>query len=302
MKQAYEHTKFKPESLAMISRMTAIIDTYQKQGYRLTMRQLYYQLVAKDWIPNTVESYKRITMLGNNARLAGLLDWEAIEDRTRDLVQQASWSSASSIVEACADQFHMDMWATQKMRVLVVVEKEALAGVIDRTCTKWDVPYLAARGYPSVTILREIVQSYFYKASKAKQELVILHLGDHDPSGIDMSRDLEQRFNLFANHDTPNLSIDFRRIALNREQVDERDLPPNPAKQTDSRFKEYEQVHGDESWELDALSPVEMDGMIVEHLEELIDRDAWEAREQEIEEGKAKIADAAEWMNDQEEE
>lgn len=173
MKEAYiTGPRFHKASLKMISIMDAIVDEYQKQGFRLTVRQLYYQLVARDHIPNTVRSYDRTVALLTNARLAGLIDWDAIEDRTRGLMELSHWDNGSDILYSCAQSYREDMWQEddQVARIFVVVEKEALAGVLQKVCNKWDVPLLPARGYPSATILREIGK---YRIMRASQEIII---------------------------------------------------------------------------------------------------------------------------------
>ncbi|MGH8236175.1 MAG: hypothetical protein ACREXP_04030, partial [Steroidobacteraceae bacterium] len=158
-KQRYQNIRFTGDSLARINVMNEIIRDFTAKGFVLTVRQLYYQLVARDMIPNNERSYKQTTSLANNARLAGLMDWSAIEDRTRDFVRRSRWSSGRALLEACAEQFHMDMWENQEARPFVIIEKEALVGVLESVCRKYDVPVLAARGYPSGTVLREFARS-----------------------------------------------------------------------------------------------------------------------------------------------
>lgn len=284
MKEAYiEAPRFHKNSLKMISVIDDIILEYQAQGFMLTVRQLYYQLVARDYIPNTVRSYDNTVALLTNARLAGLIDWDAIEDRTRGVIERGHWNSGSEILHAVAGQYHEDLWSDQDCRVFVIVEKEALAGVLQRTCKEWDVPLLPARGYPSATTLREFAKGRIMRAS---QEIVVLHLGDHDPSGIDMSRDLEERLSMFSRH---KVQIDFRRLALNMNQVEEQKPPPNPAKVTDSRYAGYRSQYGAESWELDALSPKYLHTLVSTEVEGLIDFARWNERCKTIEEVKTRL-------------
>lgn len=277
MKEAYRTFNFGQPTVDLIVYMNSIVSEYMEQGYVLTVRQLYYQLVARDKIPNTLQSYKRIASIINDARLAGLMDWDAIEDRTREFSRRSRWTSGRSILEAVAAQFHMDMWAGQPCRPFVIIEKEALVGVLEPTCNKFDTPILAARGYPSASVLREFVRADVLPNMK-RQEIVILHLGDHDPSGIDMTRDLQERIGLFGY----GRDITLKRIALSIDQVEEHEAPPNPAKATDSRFADYRAKYGDESWELDALPPNYLAELVEGELEKLIVQDEWEERQQEI--------------------
>ena len=289
-KQFYVDTRFNTASRKLIALCEEIMAPYITQGYTLTVRQLYYQLVARDHIPNTERSYKNITRLINDARLAGLIDWDWIEDRTRALKGRSAWTSGKSILQACVDSFHMDMWETQDCRVYLIVEKDALAGVVNVPCHRFDVPMLAARGYPSASALRDAVVGNMLPASNSGQSIKLLHLGDHDPSGIDMSRDLEKRIRMFGDE---GMDVEFRRIALNMPQIEEVNPPENPAKTTDTRYEEYRRLYGESSWELDALNPEYLDALITRHVQEFIDVDAWEARKAEIETVRDKLRTTA---------
>lgn len=289
-REQYINRRFDSKSEQLIAVMDAICEDYQAQGYVLTVRQLYYQLVAKALIPNTEQSYKRITSLVNDARLAGLMDWDAIEDRTRAFIRRSHWSSGASILESCVSSYHEDLWANQDCRLFVIVEKEALAGVLERICNELDVPLLAARGYPSGTVLREFVEADIMTAINNNQSVQILHLGDHDPSGMDMTRDLEERISLFARGEA---SIDLTRIALNMDQIDELRPPENPAKSTDARFTAYRDRFGSSSWELDALKPEYLTALVREHAERFIDPDRWTEAKTAIKRVKKRLAEMA---------
>lgn len=293
MKQCYTPKNFRADALSMISQLDSIIREYQAQGYVLTVRQLYYQLVARDIIANTLQEYKRVAGLINDAKLAGYLDWDALEDRTREFVRRSKWESGREVIDIVADQFHKDLWEGQSKRVFVIVEKEALVGVLERTCNRYDVPLLAARGYPSGSVIREFVERDILPATDEGQEIVILHLGDHDPSGIDMTRDLTDRIDLFA-----GFSVELVRIALTMDQIDAERPPENPAKTTDSRFNGYMRLYGTSSWELDALSPAYLDNLVSEHIDEHIDRAPWDDRLEEIDTVKGNLRDAAVWFSE----
>lgn len=274
----------------MIAMMREIVADFVGQGFVLTVRQLYYQLVARDLIPNNERSYKRITSLTNDARLAGLIDWDAIEDRTRAFVRRSRWDSGRQILQSAAQSFHMDMWDNQDVRPFVIIEKEALVGVLQGVCHKYDVPVLAARGYPSGTVLREFaVQDLI---PNGHQQIAIIHLGDHDPSGIDMSRDLHERIAMFAGSKL-DADIEFKRIALNMDQIEERQPPPNPAKSTDSRFAEYRRTYGSESWELDALPPSYLVELVENQILDYLNDVAWTIREEHIEGIREKLTKTA---------
>lgn len=288
-REHYRSFNFRDKSLDLIATMNKIIGEYLQAGFTLTVRQLYYQLVARDIIPNTERSYQNTTSLVNDARLAGMIDWDAIEDRTREFIRRARWDSGKAILDACAKQFHMDMWKTQPGRVFCIIEKEALVGVLQRVCNEYDVPLLAARGYPSVSVLREFAIEDILPVC-GEQDITVLHLGDHDPSGIDMTRDLRDRIELFCR----GPRVQLVRIALTMDQIQERNPPPNPAKTTDSRFEQYMNEYGTESWELDALPPEYLEALVQTEIEARIaDPDEWEASKRRIKKIRDRILEVA---------
>ena len=231
-KIAYIEKRFTDASRALIDLANAVIAEYQDQGFVLTLRQLYYQLVARGYIPNRQTEYKRLGALLNDARLAGLVDWTAIEDRTRNLRGLPHWENPQSILRAAARGYHLDRWADQPNYIEVWIEKDALVGVIEGVCTQYDVPYFSCRGYTSASEMWLAAQRLRVKGWDGKGT-TILHLGDHDPSGIDMTRDIAERLALFG------APVDVVRIALTMDQVAQYDPPPNPAKFTDARYGGY---------------------------------------------------------------
>lgn len=295
MRECYTDKTFRSDALVLINNINEIIEEYERQGYTMTVRQVYYQLVAADIISNDLNSYKRVASIINDGKLAGLIDWDTLEDRTREFIRNSHWTTGGEILRSAARSFHMDMWDNQPQRVFVVIEKEALVGVLEDTCRKYDVPLLAARGYPSGTVLREFVENDVIPAINQGQRVTILHLGDHDPSGLDMTRDLRERVNLFCsnqNFDDPELP-DVSRIALNMDQIEQFKPPPNPAKSTDARFKTYRRQFGNESWELDALKPQYLNTLVSNEIEFRIDVGRWRNRKDDIDDVKQRLQTTA---------
>ncbi|GGG86615.1 hypothetical protein [Edaphobacter dinghuensis] len=280
-KVAYQTFNFRPDSLALINTCNQIIAEYQAAGFVLTLRQLYYQLVSRDVIANRQQEYKRVGSIINDARLAGLIDWNALEDRTRNVRSISHWESPESIIEAVAEQYRMDKWQDCEVRPEVWIEKDALVGVIEGVCEELDVSYFSCRGYTSQSEMWGAAQRFIRYARKG-QRTHIIHLGDHDPSGQDMSRDIEERIRMFLSHHIGHSKhFEFTRIALNMDQIERYDPPPNPAKSTDSRFGKYRNEHGDESWELDALEPTVLAALIRAKVGELRDDDLYKRIEDE---------------------
>ena len=268
-KVKYVEKRFSHSSLLIIQSANDIIDEYTEQGFSLTLRQLYYQFVSRDLIPNRQSEYKKLGVVINDARLAGLIDWNAIEDRTRNVRSLSHWNSPAEIVNACASQYRIDKWANQVYRPAVWIEKDALVGVIENVCNQYDVPYFSCRGYTSQSEMWNSAQN-FRQYMLDDQTPIILHLGDHDPSGIDMTRDIIDRMELFR------APIVVKRLALNYDQVEKYNPPPNPAKSTDTRYSSYIKEYGHESWELDALEPKVISDLIEKNIVDLMAPVKWQ--------------------------
>lgn len=274
-KIVYQPKAFSAASLEVIRQANKIIAEYAAQDFSLTLRQLYYQFVARGLLPNKQTEYKRLGSIINDARLAGLIDWEAIEDRTRNLQRLAHFRDPQSLMDAALYSFRHDKWIGQDFRVEVWIEKEALSGVIEPICHELDVPFFACRGYSSQSEQWAAGQR-FTLCAKNGVTPVILHFGDHDPSGIDMTRDNNDRLNMFVGHHTQGTGVIVERLALNMDQVELYHPPPNPAKLTDSRSTGYIEEYGDESWELDALDPPVIAALIRQGVEKYRDDILWE--------------------------
>lgn len=282
-KIAYQTFNFGIDRLARIARANTIVAEYAAQGFSLTLRQLYYQHVARGLIPNNDKEYKRLGELISEGRLAGLVDWDAIVDRTRNLVSLSHWSSPGAIVESCAEQFRYDLWADQPYRPEVWIEKDALVGVIDGVCQTLDVPFFSCRGYTSQSEMHGAAMRLARYARRG-QTPIIFHLGDHDPSGRDMSRDIADRLELFMG------GLELRRLALNWDQIQQFSPPPNPAKITDSRAAGYIAEFGGESWELDALEPAVLAGLIQDAVLSVRDDGIWDRSIQSQDEARAQLS------------
>lgn len=267
----YVDRKFTPASLARIEQIVAILDDYEAQGYTLTLRGVYYQLVTKNLIANRTAEYKKLTELVKWGRRAGLLDWDMIDDGTRGRRMIPTWPDSGGILKYAAQIYRVDPWEDQPVYFEVWIEKSALAGIIAPVCNRLRVPYLACRGYVSESEVWRAGRRLAHRID-CGQRVVVLHLGDHDPSGLDMTRDNDERLDLFGEQ----AGIEVRRLALNYDQVEQYNPPPNPAKFTDSRVGGYLMRYGRECWELDALEPRVIGQLIRDAVEAEIEPAAWE--------------------------
>lgn len=275
---------FRASSLAIIELADRIATDYRRRGFNLTLRQLYYQFISRDAFPNDERNYKRLGSIVNDARLAGLIDWSHIEDRGRQ-AHGVDWlghepPEMATAVDSLKWHHSLDLWSGQDRRVEIWVEKQALEEVAERAARGYRCGYFACKGYVSQSEMYAAGQR-LREAIEEGQEPLILHLGDHDPSGIDMTRDIEERLSMFAGDE-----IEVRRLALNMPQIRALNPPPNPAKLTDSRFASYLQKYGEKSWELDAVSPEQLVSIIQAEIERVIDRDLFDEQVAEEQAGR----------------
>ena len=280
---------------ALLAHCAEVLEDYTAQGYRLTLRQLYYQMVSRGHLPNTMRDYKNLGELVKNAREGGHLRWNDIEDRGRVLVSPSEWDSASSLLDQAAMQFRLDRWEGQDNYVEVWVEKDAVAGIIEPVADRWHVKFMANRGYSSASAMFSAAQRLARKVNDGRVAHV-LYLGDHDPSGLDMDQDMEGRLHQYSGEILDYDTLEITRLALTMDQVEEHQPPPNPTKTADSRAESYIDQFGTECWELDALDPATLDALVEDAIEDRIDLDLFEARKGEEEEGRASIRAYAEWL------
>jgi len=267
--------KFNTDSKKRIEQCNDIIDEYMQQGLKLTLRQLYYQLVSRNIIPNSEKSYKALGKLASNARLAGEMDWDAIEDRARQAKQVNEYENLDELARAAISSYRLPRWRGQENYAELWVEKDALAGVLQPLAREFHVTMMVNKGYSSTSAMYESSKRYI-EAFDQDKNLILFYLGDHDPSGEDMVRDIGARLETFG------ATIDVRKLALTMAQVKTHNPPPNPTKLSDSRADAYIAKFGTSSWEVDALPPNELAKIIRSSFRSIIDIDLMnEVREEE---------------------
>lgn len=262
-----------------------IMDQYDMP---LTLRQIYYRLVAGGLIPNRRSAYNGLSAQLVKAREAGEVDERRIVDRTRSIEDRA-YDSPEDFLDAAIyttkNRFFRRFWTTQETYCEAWVEKDALSQVIAGALEDLNTIVAPSRGYSSYTYVRDAVRRFQNNRGDA-EHVVILHLADHDASGLDMTRDLQDRFNAYSRGFL--FDVEVKRVALTIDQVRQYNLIPNPTKITDSRAGGYMAEYGDECWELDAIEPDELIRLVAEAVEsEVTDWDAWdELKDQEVQERK----------------
>jgi hypothetical protein len=303
MKVAFKEIRFHRESMLMINRCNKVIEAYQAQGLRLTLRQLYYQFVSHNLFPeshkwlrnangkwvknpagtiNAEPNYSWLSAIVSNGRLAGYVDWDAIEDRTRKPVYPGEFRDLRQLVESAISCYRLPRWKGQKFYAELWVEKDALAGVLEPLARQFHVTMMVNRGYSSQSAMFESAKRFM--VSHENQEPILFYLGDHDPSGEDMVRDIEDRLLMFGVSD-----IRVEKLALTMDQIVKYNPPPNPAKMKDPRAKGYVDIHGDSSWEVDALPPEVLAEIIHEAFSATIDQDKMDVIIKQEEKDKKKM-------------
>jgi hypothetical protein len=276
---AYREQRFQQKTLSVIERANSIIDAYTRAGYKLTVRQLHYQMVVRNWQENTQKAYRNLSQVISDARYAGLVDWDSIEDRGRPVHRQSHWDNPGDILRSAATSFTVDKWDGQAYQPEVWIEKEALIGVIEPICERWDVSFFACKGYASTSCAYEAAQRLeaYYQLGRYP---IILYLGDFDPSGEDMSRDLQERMRMFR------VDVDLRRLALKQEQIRRYNPPPQMVKNDDARARKFVEKNGSQCWELDALGPDVIVRLISDEIEQTIDSTLWKKQVEREREGR----------------
>lgn len=292
----FRDARLSKDNRIRLQQINSIIEEYQEQDLVLTLRQLYYQLVSRDIIPNKQTEYSKLSTLLKEGRMSGIVDWDAIEDRLRQPYTPASFKGPKEILQAALNQYQCPRMEGQSTYLEVWVEKDALSGVLKRVTSVYHVPILVNRGYSSASAMYDSYER-FSPAIKKGRKCVILYLGDFDPSGIDMIRDIRDRIREFLTRDYLQhieteeqeeeevgervkmlikwftQSFQIVPIALTREQIDEYEPPENPAKITDPRAKKFIDRHGSSSWEVDALRPEVLNQLLTDAIVERIDSD-----------------------------
>jgi hypothetical protein len=292
MKKSYRaNAGISKMNLPKLELINGILDDYRAQGLTLTLRQLYYQMVARDHIPNNMSEYKKIINLCTKGRMGGLIDWDSIEDRLRrPRLPRWSYDMEDALVDT-ARYYRLDRMKGQEWNIEVWLEKEALSAIVGKVTSKYHVNLMVNRGYSSCTAMRDAHQRF-----ERHENNIILYMGDHDPSGLDMIRDVYDRVGEFIEWDEYKLKV--KHIALTMDQIEELSPPPNFAKVTDSRARHYIGEYGNDSWEIDAIEPQVLSDTVENHIKEWIDLDMYEAQLQVEKEDKANLRMIAENYKD----
>ncbi len=253
-----------------------ILEEYEEMGIKVTLRQLYYDLVAAGIIPNDTNVYNKLGNLLVDGRYVGRIDWDCVEDRGRLPTIWQDWENPTDLLDDAINSYRLPRWSDQKYYVEVFTEKDALTNIVKPVTMKHHVGFCYNKGYSSASAMYGLSRRIMEKINEGK-EVILLYLGDHDPSGMDMIRDIRDRVEEFLTQGEDTCEPNFKvvPIALTMEQIKEFNPPPNPAKISDPRAKWYISEFGDKSWEVEALKPNVMIKLVEDKIKEYIDMDKY---------------------------
>lgn len=325
-KGLYDYWETTAEELT--DQIVEIVEYYEEIDIKLTNRQLYYQLVGKAFIPNAMEIYKRICTFLTDLRYCGLVDWDSIEDKARVPKKHSEWKNVSDLIRSATYAYRLPRWQDQDYYVEMYCEKEAGVNVLETISEKYHMYFGFNKGYSSASAMYDLA-CRIQEQIAAGKSVIILYFGDHDPSGLDMVRDIKDRiieflqggcvtddmrnkfsseffqskcekpgspyYNWNEEEWTPYFeewlseifidsifNFEVVPVALTTDQVKQYNPPPNPAKITDPRAKEYIREHGSVSWELDAIDAIELRRLAEDAVLNYLDMkkyNVWVARE-----------------------
>lgn len=229
-----------------------------------TCRQLFYRLVSRGLIEKTEGEYNNtVIRLLSRMRLSNELPWTWVSDNTRWVRRASSHANLLALLEDCQNTYRRDMWRNQPSYVEIWCEKDALAGVLSEVTYGYDVPLYVSRGYSSLSFLKTAADSL----AAQDRDCYIYHFGDHDPSGVDIGKQIERRLREFA----PDTAITFAKVAVTAEQIEALNLLTRPTKKTDTRSRTFV----GESVDVDAIPPSDLRQLCKDCIVQHIDADEW---------------------------
>jgi len=267
MKQKYIDWKPQKRTQPIIYTINLLIDDYfGKQGILLTVRQIYYALIGKGIIGNGDAPYANVQRLCKEGRMAGIIDWNAIEDRSRSFKERYHWDSPEDFLDSVVPQYKRDLWDTQRFYLECWVEKDAQIGIVEQAALKRACSSFSCRGNASVSMLKESAERFKRKVRQGKK-VVVLYLGDHDPAGLGMPESIREYWETFG------ADAELVRLGITKEQAERYNLPSFPAKKSDSRTPKYAKQYGAGCWELDALPPDVVQKLIIDSIDSYLDHE-----------------------------
>jgi 5S rRNA maturation endonuclease (ribonuclease M5) len=255
-------SKYRTKTLKIIGLVRKLIT--QHRGRKLTLRQVFYQLVAKKIIPNNLRAYKNLSYLIAKARKNGDLPWDVMRNHTRFVIKENSWPNFKDFTKKIEKIYHKSKLANQRNYIEIWIEKDSLREWFEPITKEFDIPLIICRGYPSITTLYEASK----RLKEIKKPIYILYFGDFDPSGEDIFRTIKEK--LIKDFGVNRRKLHIKKVALTLKDIKKYKLPPAPTKTTDSRSGKFVKKYGDFAVELEALPVKVLEQKIKKNIKSLL--------------------------------
>jgi predicted acyl esterase len=257
-------TRRTPEQIAeLLDAVNGIVDGEESA---ITIRHLFYRLVGLGVIEKSERAYKSLCGHLSRWRKNGEVSWDAFADSTRWHIRPPMFDSIADALKQTRETYRRDLWATQPYYTEVWIEKDAIAGVIVDITRQFGVPLFVCRGFASLSSLYSASMT-FKEVKKEGKAVAIYHLGDYDPSGHAAADAIERTF-----EEDFDIAVNFERIAILPEHIEEFNLPTRPTKESDSRSRNWT---GSECVELDSMPPAELRQLVEDAITSRIDEREW---------------------------
>jgi hypothetical protein len=253
------------ESAALLKLVNAVLVEYS-EFLPLTVRQVFYRLVGAHGYAKSEKDYKRLGEILNRARRAGLVPFNSLRDdgfsRSRDL----GWNDPDSLkaaIRSTVDSYRVDRQRGQDERLVVWCEAQGMVPQLERVSLEYSVPVFSSGGFDSVSVKHGVAREF----AAGDQNVRVLHIGDHDPSGVHVFSSLAEDIDAFAQRF--DVGVAFHRLAVTPDQISEYELPTAPPKPTDNRSFDGETAQAE------ALPPDVLAAILRDAIEDHFDMDSY---------------------------
>ena len=233
----------------------------------LTLRGLFYRVVSAGRLPSTdCKHYAALGRILTTLREAEIVPFRWLVDSVRMTLKPSSWSGLQDFAETCREAYRKDFWSELPDYVHVFCEKDAIAGVLQPVRKEFDVPLSPIRGYASVSFAHEVAATW----NDIEKPIHAFYLGDFDPSGFDLERDLIAKLTRYCRR-----PFTWERLGVNAADFNEFDLLRLKPKDTDRRYRKFVATHGQDCAEVDAIPSTELRRRVRDAVEQYIPQDKW---------------------------
>jgi hypothetical protein len=267
------------DSAAVVEAVRRVLEEYRAH-LPLTIRQVFYRLVALEVLGKTERDYKGLCEKVNRARRGLLVPFDAIRDdglTHKPGHDFADLEDALGYFDRLARSARFDLQADQSCRLVLWCEAAGMVPQLQRVGARYGVDVVSSGGFDSLTAKHDMA----CQLGQAPHE--VLHIGDFDPSGVHVFSSLAEDVNALAS-DLGLEPVTFTRLAVTPAQIARLGLPTAPPKVTDRRA-----FDGAGTVQAEAIPPDELARIIGEALTSRLDLEAIAEAERQAEEWRAEL-------------